>query len=141
MTTVRVLVDYVGDHMAGDIVKDAPEGLVHMATVGTRNAGTGELVAEIVNDEAAAVGGSNESEELKALRVKAKELKIKGADKLSEAELATAIDEAETLIIKEQELKDLKAKAKELKVDGYGKMTEDELKLAITAAGGGTDGE
>jgi hypothetical protein len=141
MTKVRVLVDAVGEFNAGDIVNDALAGLVEIAEKGTRNAATGALIAEIVKDETAAGGGSDESEELKDLRVKARGLKIKGADKLSEAELVTAIDEAEALIAKEQELKDLKAKAKEFKVDGYGKMTEDELKVAIAAAGGGSDAQ
>jgi len=86
MTTVRVLVDHVGAFMAGDIITDAPAGLVHMAIVGTKNAATGERVAEIVEEQV------EDSEELKGLRSFAKELKIPKCAKMTVNELVAAID-------------------------------------------------
>jgi hypothetical protein len=128
MTTVKVLIDAVGEYNAGDIVKDAPVGLVHMAEVGTVNAATGERIAEIVESK-----GNPDVDE--ALLARAKELKVPKADKMDNNQLTAAIETAEVEAAQEQELKELKASAKDLKIDGYGKMSAEELKAAITNAG------
>jgi hypothetical protein len=96
MTTVRVLVDAVGQWNKGDIVKDAPPGLVEMAEAGTINIATGERVAEIVNEEVASKTGSNADElkELKVLQAKAAELQIADSEKMSRDELTAAIEAA-----------------------------------------------
>jgi hypothetical protein len=142
MTIVRVLVDAVGDYNAGDIVHDAPPGLVHMAKAKTRNAATGELVAEFVADTLAA----DTPEVDEALLARAKELKISKADKMDNEQLTAAISEAEAEATAEEELKALKAKAKALKIEKYGQMDAEQLKTAIVAAeaaanGGGDGGE
>lgn len=87
MTTVKVLVDHVGEWMAGDIVIDAPAGLVHIARVGTINIATGQLVAELVEEQ------KSDSEEIKDLRDKAKDLKISKYLKMNEEELVAAIND------------------------------------------------
>ncbi|MDF2651337.1 MAG: hypothetical protein K0Q73_7142, partial [Paenibacillus sp.] len=69
MTTVKVLLDAVGEYNSGDIVKDAPPGLVHIARVGTVNAATGHRIAELVDED-------DDKEELKQLKARAKELKV-----------------------------------------------------------------
>lgn len=49
MTTVRILhAGGVGEYKQGDVVKDAPEGLVEIATKGVVNAADGEPLAEVV---------------------------------------------------------------------------------------------
>lgn len=103
MTTVKVLVDYVGVHMAGDIVTDAPAGLIHMATVGTTNAATGERVAEIVE------GTDKESIKmaaklLKELKANAKALDIPDYEKMDTEELTEALETA--IAKREQDEKD-----------------------------------
>lgn len=155
MATVKVLVDYVGVYMAGDIVKDAPPGLVHMAKAGTRNAATGELVAEFVEDENQDQGVSG-AELLKELKASAKALKIANYGKMNEEELTVAIKEAiansekeeaeaieaqKQVIADAEELKGLLAKAEELKIIDADKLSRDELITAIETAGGGTGGE
>ncbi len=132
MTTVKVLVDAVGDYNAGDIVKDAPPGLVHMARVGTKNAATGQRIAELVDDDA-----GDDKEELKQLKARAKELKIDGYGKMTADELKVAIGTAEKDITDATELKELQAKASELKIADFEKLGRDELIAAIEAVGGG----
>lgn len=128
MTTVKVLIDAVGPFNAEDIVKDAPPGLVEMAIQGTVNAATGERIAEVIEDEA------TESDELKALRKTAKDLKIKQYTKMNEEQLSAAIAEAEAY-------KALLDKAEELSIKDADKLTPEELTAAIEAAGGGKVGE
>lgn len=158
MITVKILIDHVGEYMAGDIITDAPAGLVHMATVGTRNAATGQLVAEIVSGSES----SNVSEEiaiLSELTDKAISLGISDAASLSMTGLISAItkvefdllekEKSDSILLEKQkadkdaaeiaELAELKDKAKELKISGYTKMNIDELKAAI--AGGVADGK
>lgn len=132
MTTVRVLVDAVGEYNEGDIVKNAPPGLVHMARVGTKNAATGQLIAELVDDD-----GGDDKEELKQLKARAKELKVEGYGKMSADELKVAIANTEKEIADADELKELQAKATELKIPDFEKFNRDELIAAIEAAGGG----
>jgi len=70
MTKVRILhAGGVGEHKQGDVVEDAHDGLVEIATKGIRNVADGELVAELVEAP---------DDELVALREKAKELGVKG---------------------------------------------------------------
>jgi len=90
MTTVKILIDGVGDYNKGDIVKDAPPGLVHIAEAGTLNAATGEWIAVIVDDDTTGAG-----DELKALKAKAKELKVHNYGKMTIDELKEAIAAAE----------------------------------------------
>jgi hypothetical protein len=166
MTTVRVLVDHVGEYMAGDIVTDAPDGLVHMAMVGTVNAGTGKRIAEIVSDrEKSEVADTPEAVAiLNELTEKAISYGVPEAETLSITELISAIVQAEwdkheqeailvAIQLKQKEDQDavdaaaaefaeLKKQAKELKIEGYTKMDADELKVAIAAAasvGGGSN--
>lgn len=82
---MRVLHDYVAGYMAGDIVPDAPAGLVEIAEKGTINAATGQLLAEIVDDV---------SEEFHQLKQKAKELKIKGYANMKYETLKAAVESA-----------------------------------------------
>jgi hypothetical protein len=124
MTIVKVLVDAVGEYNAGDIVTDAPQGLIDIAIKGTRNAATGQLLAEIVNQDVLSPEPTERELEL-------------------QMELQAALDREAELLEKLQafepdsELKELKAAAKELKIAGYTKMGVDELKQAIQAAGEG----
>jgi hypothetical protein len=129
MTTVKVLVDAVGQYNAGDIVNDAPDGLVDIAKKEVRNAATGQLLAEIVDGNGVVDGAHSERE----LQLQA-ELE---QSKAREAELLEQID----ILQSDGELKELKATAKELKISGYTKMDIEELKQAIGAAGGGADGK
>jgi hypothetical protein len=161
MTTVRVLVDHVGEYMAGDIITDAPAGLVHMAQVGTVNAGTGQRIAEIVTGSINS--GSVDSEEvqeaiaiIKEIRSAAVSLEIPEAETLSITQLIEEIakvqfgllekEKADALLLEKEkadkdaadalataELADLKKQAKELKIEGYTKMDAEELKVAIAA--------
>ncbi|MEK5142580.1 MULTISPECIES: hypothetical protein [unclassified Paenibacillus] len=128
MTTVRVLVDAVGQYNSGDIVTDAPDGLVDIAKKEIRNAATGQLLAEIV--DGGALDGSPSERELQ-LQAELEQSKAR------EAELLEQID----ILQSDGELKELKASAKELKIPGYTKMSIEELKQAISAAGGGADGK
>jgi hypothetical protein len=124
MTIVKVLVDAVGEYNAGEIVTDAPQGLIDIAIKGTRNAATGQLLAEIVNQDALSPEPTERELEL-------------------QMELQAALDREAELLEKLQafepdsELKELKAAAKELKIAGYTKMGVDELKQAVQAAGEG----
>ncbi|WP_246862844.1 hypothetical protein [Paenibacillus cellulosilyticus] len=91
MVIVKVLVDAVGTYNAGDIVTDAPAGLVEIAQKETRNAATGELLAVIVEDDnqtddntVNGAGGSKEEDnrgELDELKAVAKKLHISGYTK------------------------------------------------------------
>jgi hypothetical protein len=128
MTTVRVLVDAVGQYNSGDIVTDAPDGLVDIAKKEIRNAATGQLLAEIV--DGGALDGSPSERELQ-LQAELEQSKAR------EAELLEQID----FLQFEGELKELKSSAKELKIPGYTKMSIEELKQAISAAGGAADGK
>ncbi|MDH2330479.1 hypothetical protein [Paenibacillus polymyxa] len=128
MTTVRVLVDAVGQYNSGDIVTDAPDGLVDIAKKEIRNAANGQLLAEIV--DGGALDGSPSERELQ-LQAELEQSKAR------EAELLEQID----ILQSDGELKELKASAKELKIPGYTKMSIEELKQAISAAGGGADGK
>lgn len=128
MTIVKVLVDAVGEYNAGDIVTDAPEGLIDIARKQTRNAATGELLAVIV--ESNEILSDEPSERELELQVELEESKAR------EAELREQLDN----LLLDNDLKDLKATAKEMKIAGYTKMNAEELKEAI-AAGGGGNGE
>jgi hypothetical protein len=123
MTTVKILVDAVGEYNEGDIVKDAPPSLVHMAQTGTRNVATNELVAIILDDPAESDSGL-QSELESQVRGLINQLEV--AEKRV-AELEEQLNDGY--------LKDLKATAKELKIAGYNKMSADELKIAIAAGG------
>ncbi|MEK3867002.1 hypothetical protein MHH60_26380 [Paenibacillus sp. FSL H7-0716] len=129
MTIVKVLVDAVGEYNAGDIVTDAPEGLVDIVKRQVRNAATGELLAIFVNSNE--IVSDNPSERELELQVQLEESKAR------EAELQEQI----AMIQADGEFKELKAAAKELKIPGYTKMDADELKEAIRAAGGDGDGK
>jgi hypothetical protein len=164
MTTVKVLHDAVGEYNAGDIVKDAPHGLVHMAKVGTTNAATGQRIAELVDDD------GDDKEELKQLKARAKELKVDGYGKLTVDALKEAIADAEnaaelkelqskaaelgivdaeklssdelvTEIALAERMKELHQKADELQIADFDKLSPDELVAAIEAAGGGKGAE
>ncbi|MEK4879485.1 MULTISPECIES: hypothetical protein [Paenibacillus] len=129
MTIVKVLVDAVGEYNAGDIVTDAPEGLVDIVKRQVRNAATGELLAIFVNSNE--IVSDNPSKRELELQVQLEESKAR------EAELQEQI----AMIQADGEFKELKAAAKELKIPGYTKMDADELKEAISAAGGDGDGK
>lgn len=129
MTIVKVLVDAVGEYNAGDIVTDAPEGLVEIAKNKVRNAATGELLVELVDSND--VVSDNPSERELELQVQLEESKAR------EAELQEQI----AMIQADGEFKELKATAKELKIPGYTKMDAEELKKAIGDAGGEGDGK
>ncbi|MNC16703.1 hypothetical protein D3C75_645640 [compost metagenome] len=129
MTIVKVLVDAVGEYNAGDIVTDAPEGLVDIVKRQVRNAATGELLAIFVNSNE--IVSDIPSERELELQVQLEESKAR------EAELQEQI----AMIQADGEFKELKAAAKELKIPGYTKMDADELKEAISAAGGDGDGK
>jgi hypothetical protein len=155
MTIVKVLVDHVDNWMAGDIVEDAPAGIVNMAAQKAKHAVTGELLAEIITDvtepivqEAVAI--------LAELTGKAIEYGIPDAETLSITELISAIVHTEWVnrdkaaaqdaaMLKDKAdreasdgvLSELKKKAKELKIDGYTKMSIEELNIAIAAVVGG----
>ncbi|MDT0123882.1 hypothetical protein Q9R46_14570 [Paenibacillus sp. RRE4] len=136
MTTVKILVDAVGEYNAGDIVKDAPDGLVEIAKKQVRNAATGELLAEIV--EVDSISTHTPSERELMLQEELDESKKR------EAELLAQIDELQSDIQNsdsDDELKELKSVAKEMKIPGYTKMGIDELKEAIAATGGDAGGE
>ncbi|OKP95391.1 hypothetical protein [Paenibacillus sp. P46E] len=129
MTIVKVLVDAVGEYNTGDIVTDAPVGLVEIAKNKVRNAATGELLAELVDSND--IVSDNPSDRELELQVQLEESKAR------EAELQEQI----AMIQADGEFKELKATAKELKIPGYTKMDADELKKAISAAGGEEDGK
>jgi hypothetical protein len=100
MTRVRILhVGGIGEHKQGDVVEDAHDGLVEIATRGIRNVADGELVAELVDAP---------DDELVALREKAKELGVKGnvggmKRETLEAKIAEAEAEAEAARLAEEE--------------------------------------
>ncbi|PZT54142.1 hypothetical protein [Paenibacillus silvae] len=129
MPNVKILVDAVGGYSAGDIVKDAPAGLVDIALKETRNAATGQLLAEIMDDSSNPPSGPTERE----VQLEAEVQRLKAI----EAELLEKID----LLQSDDELKELKAVAKEMKIPGYTKMDTDELKKAIASVGGDNDGK
>lgn len=136
MTTVKILNGYVGGWAPGDIVKDAPEGLIEIARDKVMNLATGELIAEIIEGDSKGSGDASEREQ--QLQTELNESKNREAELLAQiAELQSKGDADET----DDELKELKATAKELKIPGYTKMDADELKLAIGAAGGDGDGK
>ena len=128
MYIVKVLVDAVGEYNAGDIVTDAPAGLVDIARKQTRNAATGELLAMIV--ESSEVINNDPSERELELQVELEQSIAR------EAELQEKLDN----LLLDNDLKELKATAKEMKIAGYTKMNAEELKEAI-AAGGGVSAE
>jgi hypothetical protein len=89
MATVKILhPGGVGEWKQGSIVEDAPVGLVEIAKKGTRNAADGELLAEIVEE-----GGLD----LEALRVKAKQIGIKGYQNMKVETLISAIEAAKSV--------------------------------------------
>lgn len=143
MTTVKVLVDGVGDYNAGDVVRNAPDGLVEIATSKTRNAASGELLAEIIE------GGFSETGDAEKLRSELKDAKESNQklhqelaeSKKREADLRAQLDELTKPPAGQtgDDLDELRAQAKELKVPGYTKMGADELRAAINAAGGEED--
>ncbi|KAA8782517.1 hypothetical protein EC604_01470 [Paenibacillus amylolyticus] len=136
MTIVKILVDAVGEYNAGDIVHDAPDGIIEIAKKKVRNAATGEVLAEIVE-------GDQISTDIPSER----ELKLQeelDESKQREAVLLTQIDELQSATLNndfDDELKELKSVAKEMKIPGYTKMGIDELKEAIAATGGDAGGE
>lgn len=136
MTTVKILVDAVGEYNAGDIVKDAPDGLVEIAKKQVRNAATGELLAEIV--EVDSISTHTPSERELMLQEELDESKKREAELLAQiAELQSDIQNGDL----DDELKELKSVAKEMKITGYTKMSIEELKEAIAATGGDAGGE
>ncbi|MDK8188784.1 hypothetical protein QP794_01640 [Paenibacillus sp. UMB7766-LJ446] len=136
MTIVRVLVDAVGEYNAGDIVKDAPDGLVEIAKKQVRNAATGELLAEIIEGDLASTDTPSEREQM--LQGELDESKKREAELLAQiAELQSDIKSGDL----DDELKELKFVAKEMKIHGYTKMGIEELKEAIAATGGDAGGE
>lgn len=136
MTTVKVLVDGVGDYNAGDVVCNAPDGLVEIATNKTKNAASGQLLAEIIGWEAEDVAD--------ATRLKSE---------LDEARKALAESQQREEALRAQvgelskppagqtgdDLDELKGKAKELKIKGYAAMSADELRAAIDGTAGGEE--
>lgn len=136
MTTVKILVDAVGEYNAGDIVHDAPDGLVEIAIKKVRNAATGELLAEIIDGDLAYTDIPSERE-LKLLE-ELDESKKREADLLAQInELQSEAQNNDS----DDELKELKSVAKEMKIPGYTKMGIEELKEAIAATGGDAGGE
>ncbi|KAG2973648.1 hypothetical protein PC120_g26116 [Phytophthora cactorum] len=136
MTIVKVLVDAVGDYNAGDIVEDAPSGLIEIAKRQVRNAATGKLLAEIIEGDIASTDTPSERE-LK-LQEELDESKKREAELLAQiAELQSDIKNGDL----DDELKELKSIAKEMKIHGYTKMGIEELKEAIAATGGDAGGE
>lgn len=143
MPDIKILVDSVGEWNAGDIIKDAPEGLVEIARKGIRNAASGQLLAAIIGDDEA--GGSDAVEQVLQLKAELEKSKKREAELQAQLEESTA---RETELLEQiasfqadDELKELKASAKELKISGYTKMSADELKEAIAAAGSESNGE
>ncbi|OMF30956.1 hypothetical protein [Paenibacillus sp. FSL H8-0259] len=136
MTIVRILNGYVGGWAPGDIVKDAPEGLIEIARDGVKNLATGELIAEIIEGDSNGSGDTSEREQ--QLQIELNESKNREAELLAQiAELQSKSDNGEA----DDEVKELKATAKELKIPGNTKMDAEELKKAISAAGGDGDGK
>jgi hypothetical protein len=150
--------------MAGDIVNDAPAGLVNMAVQGAKHAVTGELLAEIVSDSVGSVAvESDEVQEaisiIKEIRSSAVSLGIADAETLSITQLIDEVakvsfgrlekEKADNELLEKQkevdaqmltELTALKENAKELKIPGYTKMDAEELKVAISAHVGSEPG-
>ncbi|MCR8656937.1 hypothetical protein [Paenibacillus endoradicis] len=127
MVIVKVLVDAVGEYNAGDIVTDAPAGLIEIAKKQTRNAATGELLAVIV-----------ESNEILNNEPSERELELQVELEQSIAREAELQEKLDNLLL-DNDLKELKATAKEMKIAGYTKMNAEELKEAIAVGGGGND--
>lgn len=138
MKTVRILHGEVGQYKEGDIVQDAPPGLVNIALNETRNAATGELIAVIVDVpfDGAQTAPADWEQSVHNLIAELE------ASRSREAELQAKLEAKEGA---DDELKELKAAAKELKIAGYTKMAVVELKAAIAAAeaanGGGEGAE
>ncbi|OMF37440.1 hypothetical protein BK133_05130 [Paenibacillus sp. FSL H8-0548] len=128
MTIVKVLVDAVGEYNAGDIVSDAPAGLVEIAKKQIRNAASGELLAVIIESDELV---NDPTERELALQVELDESRGREALLMEQLNILRA----------ENDLRELRSTAKELKVSGYTKMSIDELKVAIEAAGGGSGAE
>lgn len=129
MTIVKVLVDAVGEYNAGDIVTDAPDGLVEIAKKQIRNAASGELLAVIIESDEVI----SENPSIPELELQAELQQSKEREEVLQGQLDA--------LIAENDLRDLKANAKELKISGYTKMSADELMAAIAAAGGGSVAE
>ncbi|WP_339282984.1 hypothetical protein [Paenibacillus sp. FSL R5-0486] len=136
MTIVKVLVDAVGEYNAGDIVKDAPDGLIEIAKRQVRNAATGKLLAEIIEGDVNSTDTPSEREQ--KLQAELDESKKREADLLAEiSELKSDMHKDDS----DDELKDLKSTAKDLKIQGYTKMSIEELKEAISTTSGEVDGQ
>ncbi|WP_017687987.1 hypothetical protein [Paenibacillus sp. PAMC 26794] len=136
MTIVKVLVDAVGEYNAGDIVKDAPDGLIEIAKKQVRNAATGKLLAEIIVGDVGSTDTPSEREQ--KLQEELDESKKREEDLLAQiAELQSVMHDGDS----DDVLKDLKSTAKDLKIQGYTKMDADELKKAIDSVGGDNDGK
>ncbi|QDH23459.1 hypothetical protein [Saccharibacillus brassicae] len=136
MKTVKVLVDGVGDYNAGDVVRNAPDGLVEIAISKTRNAASGQLLAEMVG------GGSEDVADTERLQFELdKTRKALAESQQREEALRAQVDELSKPPAGQtgEDLDVLKAKAKELKIKGYVAMSADELHAAIEAAGGDGD--
>lgn len=87
MAVVQVLIEGVGEWKAGEIVKDAPIGLVEMAKKGTRNAATRELICKLIEDDPVI--------DVDALKARAKELKIPGYQSMKPETMQAAVAAAE----------------------------------------------
>jgi len=120
MTTVKVLhAGGIGDYKQGDVVKDAPAGLVHIATKEVRNAADGELLAEIVE--------VTNDDDVIALRARAKELGIKGHHNMKSENLVAAVEEAERVAEEEA--------AKKAADEEAVRLAEEEAKKAASTGG------
>lgn len=143
MAIVKVLVDAVGGYNAGDIVKDAPEGLVDIARRKVCNAATGQRLAELIEGNESFDGDQSElvlklGQDLEAASARESILQEQLEEyKSREIELLEQIASFQA----DDELKELKATAKEMKIPGYTKMDAEELKVAISAAGSADNGE
>jgi hypothetical protein len=136
MTIVKILVDAVGEHNAGDIIHDAPDGLIEIAKRKVRNAATGELLAEIMEGDVISTHTPSERE-LK-LQEDLDESRKRGAELLAQIDEMQSDAQNNDL---NDELKELKSVAKEMKIPGYTKMGIKELKEAIATTGGDAGGE
>lgn len=95
MATVKILHDGVGNYNAGDIVPNAPEGLIEMAEQGTINAATGLALVEFLDEDL--------GDEFERLKARAKELKIKGFGSMKFETLKETVAAAETNLANQQQ--------------------------------------
>lgn len=136
MATVKILHGHVGMWKEGDIVIDAPPGLVNMALQETKNAATGQLVAELLFEDSKEIFAPEWATREKELMDKLAAAESREADLLAKLAEKDMPDEES-----DEDLKALKSTAKTMKIAGYTKMSADELRAAIAVAGGAGDGE